>query len=342
MSGIGDKIDKNEYNALVNSINTYMGNSTNTSSHALATNGYGQTINALGVSESDKISVEQYGRVITDMYNWYRHIYGSNPPTNYGGWPNNVGLDKIIDSSTSVNDNGPSRPFTRWAGLISTLASNRYVIPAAAVATTTNHSNVSYAGTWSGSATCIVSVSWPTARDARHFFNSGGQIQFTSALSTTSFSAQDASWASLLSVAGTQSFGGQTPASGGTPVDGSNWFRCGSTYQNPFYTASASSPYTANYYRIYARTPGINNSTGTASSIEFTLFFNDGHVGLGGPPAQGSAGSNTYGPDVVGPASLQIATTSRKASGFISLYPSGSQGFNIITPAVSVGAITVS
>ena len=342
MSGIGDKIDKNEYNALVNSINTYMGNSTNTSSHALATNGYGQTINALGVSESDKISVEQYGRVITDMYNWYRHIYGSNPPTNYGGWPNNVGLDKIIDSSTSVNDNGPSRPFTRWEGLISTLASNRYVIPAAAVATTTNHSNVSYAGTWSGSATCIVSVSWPTARDARHFFNSGGQIQFTSALSTTSFSAQDASWASLLSVAGTQSFGGQTPASGGTPVDGSNWFRCGSTYQNPFYTASASSPYTANYYRIYARTPGINNSTGTASSIEFTLFFNDGHVGLGGPPAQGSAGSNTYGPDVVGPASLQIATTSRKASGFISLYPSGSQGFNIITPAVSVGAITVS
>jgi|TARA_B110000285_G_scaffold128296_1_gene144556 hypothetical protein len=342
MSGIGDKIDKNEYNALVNSINTYMGNSTNTSSHALATNGYGQTINALGVSESDKISVEQYGRVITDMYNWYRHIYGSNPPTNYGGWPNNVGLDKIIDSSTSVNDNGPSRPFTRWAGLISTLASNRYVIPAAAVATTTNHSNVSYAGTWSGSATCIVSVSWPTARDARHFFNSGGQIQFTSALSTTSFSAQDASWASLLSVAGTQSFGGQTPASGGTPVDGSNWFRCGSTYQNPFYTASASSPYTANYYRIYARTPGINNSTGTASSIEFTLFFNDGHVGLGGPPAQGSVGSNTYGPDVVGPASLQIATTSRKASGFISLYPSGSQGFNIITPAVSVGAITVS
>lgn len=342
MSGIGDKIDKNEYNALVNSINTYMGNSTNTSSHALATNGYGQTINALGVSESDKISVEQYGRVITDMYNWYRHIYGSNPPTNYGGWPNNVGLDKIIDSSTSVNDNGPSRPFTRWAGLISTLASNRYVIPAAAVATTTNHSNVSYAGTWSGSATCIVSVSWPTARDARHFFNSGGQIQFTSALSTTSFSAQDASWASLLSVAGTQSFGGQTPATGGTPVDGSNWFRCGSTYQNPFYTASASSPYTANYYRIYARTPGINNSTGTASSIEFTLFFNDGHVGLGGPPAQGSVGSNTYGPDVVGPASLQIATTSRKASGFISLYPSGSQGFNIITPAVSVGAITVS
>jgi hypothetical protein len=342
MSGIGDKIDKNEYNALVNSINTYMGNSTNTSSHALATNGYGQTINALGVSESDKISVEQYGRVITDMYNWYRHIYGSNPPTNYGGWPNNVGLDKIIDSSTSVNDNGPSRPFTRWAGLISTLASNRYVIPAAAVATTTNHSNVSYAGTWSGSATCIVSVSWPTARDARHFFNSGGQIQFTSALSTTSFSAQDASWASLLSVAGTQSFGGQTPATGGTPVDGSNWFRCGSTYLNPFYTASASSPYTANYYRIYARTPGINNSTGTASSIEFTLFFNDGHVGLGGPPAQGSVGSNTYGPDVVGPASLQIATTSRKASGFISLYPSGSQGFNIITPAVSVGAITVS
>ena len=60
MSGIGDKIDKNEYNALVNSINTYMGNSTGT-----PLNGYGQSINALGVSESVKITVEQYGRVIT-------------------------------------------------------------------------------------------------------------------------------------------------------------------------------------------------------------------------------------------------------------------------------------
>jgi len=342
MSGIGDKIDKNEYNNLVNVMNLYMGNSTNTSSHAYARNGYGQAINALGVSESDKITIEQYGRVITDLYNWYRHIYGSNPPSNYGGWPNNVGLNKIIDSSNSTDDAGPSRPFNRWSQLLVPLLNNKNIVPPAAVATTTNHSNVSYAGTWAGSATCVVSVSWPTAQQARHFFNSGGQIQFTSALTATSGSAQDASWASLLSVAGTQSFGGQTPATGGTPADGYNWFRCQSTYQQPFYTATASSPYTANYYRIYARTPGVTNSLGTASSIEFTLFFNDGHVGLGGPPAQGSVGSNTYGPDVVGPASLQVATTSRKASGFISLYPSGSTGFNITTPTVSVGAITVS
>ena len=72
-----------------------------------------------------------------------------------------------------------------------------------------------------------------------------------------------------------------------------------------------------------------------------TAVYNDNHIGLGGPPAQGSIGSGSYGPDTVGPASLYLQTVTRKAVGSINLYPSGSQGFNIQTPSVTVGGFVV-
>jgi hypothetical protein len=341
MTTVHATISRGDYNQLYTRLEQVIG----TSDGADRLYGWGQTMNSSGVGVSDKVSVEEYGRLITDMYNAYRHIYGSNPPTNWGSWPNNISTSQKIKANTVTNDaTYNTQPHVRWNNLITALEAAKYTIPPAAVASSTTHTNGVYTGTWTTSAQIIVTFSWPTAADARHFFNSGGQIQLTSSLSSISGSDQDASWTSLLQTASTQSFGGQQPATGINPNDNGNFFRCTNVYSTPWYSAVASSPYNANFYRLYARTPSVlDNSSGDANVLEMTAVYNDDHVGLGGPsetgtPTQPSGG---FGPDIVGPASLYLQTVTRKATGTINLYPTGSQGFNIQTPSVTVGGFVV-
>lgn len=341
MTTVHATISRGDYNQLYTRLEQVIG----TSDGADRLYGWGQTMNSSGVGVSDKVSVEEYGRLITDMYNAYRHIYGSNPPTNWGSWPNNISTSQKIKANTVTNDaTYNTQPHVRWNNLITALEAAKYTIPPASVASSTTHTNGVYTGTWTTSAQIIVTFSWPTAADARHFFNSGGQIQLTSSLSSISGSDQDASWRSLLQTASTQSFGGQQPATGVDPNDNGNFFRCTNVYSTPWYSAVASSPYNANFYRLYARTPSVlDNSSGDANVLEMTAIYNDDHVGLGGPsetgtPTQPSGG---FGPDTVGPASLYLQTVTRKATGTINLYPTGSQGFNIQTPSVTVGGFVV-
>ena len=341
MTTVHATISRGDYNQLYTRLEQVIG----ISDGADRLYGWGQTMNSSGVGVSDKVSVEEYGRLITDMYNAYRHIYGSNPPTNWGSWPNNISTSQKIKANTVTNDaTYNTQPHVRWNNLINALEAAKYTIPPAAVASSTTHTNGVYTGTWTTSAQIIVTFSWPTAADARHFFNSGGQIQLTSSLSSISGSDQDASWRSLLQTASTQSFGGQQPATGVDPNDNGNFFRCTNVYSTPWYSAVASSPYNANFYRLYARTPNVlDNSSGDANVLEMTAIYNDDHVGLGGPsetgtPTQPSGG---FGPDTVGPASLYLQTVTRKATGTINLYPTGSQGFNIQTPSVTVGGFVV-
>jgi hypothetical protein len=342
MTTVHATISRNDYNALYTRLEQVMGPADGTVLY-----GWGQTMNAAGVSEGQKVSVEEYGRLITDMYNAYRHIYGSNPPTNWGSWPNDISASQKIKANTLTNDGTyNTQPYRRWNDLIIALEAAKYTIPPAAVASSTTHSNaVSPTGTWSTSAQVLVTFTWSSALAARHFFNSGGQIQLTSSFSSISGSAQDASWRSLLQTASTQTFGGQQPAAGVNPNDNGNFYRCTNVYSTPWYTAIASSPYNANYYRLYARTPGVlDNSSGSAYQLEMSAVYNDDHVGLGGPSTSGTPqqGPGTYGPDTVGPGSLYLQTVTRKAVGTINLYPTGSQAFNIETPAVTPGGYVLS
>lgn len=341
MTTVHATISRGDYNALYTRLEQVIG----PSDGADRLYGWGQTMNASGVGVSDKVSVEEYGRLITDMYNAYRHIYGSNPPTNWGSWPNNISTSQKIKANTVTNDaTYNTQPYVRWNDLIIALEAAKYTIPPAAVASSTTHTNAVYTGTWTTSAQVLITFSWPTAADARHYFNSGGQIQLTSSLNSISGSNQDASWRSLLQTAATQSFGGQQPATGVNPNDNGNFFRCTNVYSTPWYQAVASSPYNANFYRLYARTPGVlDNSDGSAFILEMAVVFNDDHVGLGGPSATGTPTqpSGGFGPDTVGPATLAVQTVTRKATGTINLYPTGSQGFNIQTPSVTVGGFVV-
>jgi hypothetical protein len=139
---------------------------------------------------------------------------------------------------------------------------------------------------------------------------------------------QNIAWTSILSTAGTRSFGGNTPASGTTPSDAQNFYRLTNSYQ-VWYTATGSSPYGANSYRISARCNVANNTTGTANSVDFLLEFIDNYTDTGGIPNPPPTD------DVDGIFSVSASTL--YATGI--MIPTGTGNFVVESPTVTVSGI---
>jgi hypothetical protein len=168
-----------------------------------------------------------------------------------------------------------------------------------------------------------VTVTFTTAAKARAFFNSGGEIRFTSTRTggTTvgSIASQNNAWTTLLTSIGTVGFGGQKPNSGLEPNDGLNYYRLSNVLQ-PWINISASTPYSANTFKISAKTVGVvDNSSGTATSLEFLVEWVDGHLG----------GTNPDGVD----GTLNLAVASLESSGV--LQPSGAGTFAVESPTIT-------
>jgi hypothetical protein len=140
---------------------------------------------------------------------------------------------------------------------------------------------------------------------------------------------QNTAWTSILSTAGTRSFGGNTPGTGTTPSDAQNFYRLTNSYQ-VWYTATGSSPYGANSYRISAKCNAVNNTTGIATSVDLLLEFIDNYTDPGPEPspAPGDAVDGT----------LSFVVSEVKASG--TMQPSGT--FSVTSPSYSLSAISLS
>jgi hypothetical protein len=179
---------------------------------------------------------------------------------------------------------------------------------------------------WASLLTVNVTVTFTSAAKARYFFNSGGEIRFAPSRAGGTISNQNTSWSNILSsaTAAVPAFGGNKPGTGLSPLDGQNFYRLTSSFSgSPWYSISGSSPYGSNVFRIYARCPGVaNNSTGTATSIEFKIEFVDNYTDPG-PPAPGDSIDGTF----------QIDITTLEAIGALLPLPLGN--WSIESPTVS-------
>lgn len=149
---------------------------------------------------------------------------------------------------------------------------------------------------WSNEISCILTVSFPAttatatttaasaADNARYFFNSGGEVRIQSSRTPGRTDAQNNEWTAMLSSGENFRFGVQFPLSGFFPLNGGNFYRLTTSFQQVFARAS-SGIYAANRYVIEARS-NVNNSAGDATLIEFRIRFIGGYVdpGPGGTP----------------------------------------------------------
>lgn len=324
MAGVNTKILASDYNAIQADIEQILGTGS-------GQYGYGQTVFSSQVTTSDVVTVNEYAALRYDIINAYKHLFNATPPN----------VDAKILGET-IRYSNTDEPINYWANVTNSIETNRRNLAVAGQRSTTNHGTETFTGTWGANSTpqlyCNVTVEFLTSENARFFFNSGGSINFTSSRTGGSTTAQNTSWTSLLSTAGTRTFGGNTPGTGVNPNDGTNWFRMSNTPQE-WSSVVASSPYALNEWNILANTgDGVSdNSSGSSRIINFDIYWLDNHVALGGPSATGSpVQPGGFGPDAVdGTISLTVQTI--EAAGVLD--PVGSGNFEVETPTVTIGTI---
>jgi hypothetical protein len=313
---LSKKIQMVDYNSIQSDVASVIG-------LGAADFGYGQTQLSSQVTEASRVTVNEWSNLRYDIINAWVHQFGSLPS------PVTAVEGQLVKANSGTS------PYTSYRTFASVLVANRFGVHSSQAITRTGPSAGVfwssqqtwpgvYGASWTTKIQSTVTVTFTTANKARGFFNSGSEIRFISSISGGATSQQNASWNTLLNSVGTVAFGGVKPSPVTEPNDGQNYYRLSSTFQY-FYTASSTSPYSANIYRIAARTPSVSdNSTGTASTIEFLVEWLDSHPGA-------AAYDSVDG-------TITLSANTLEASG--TLAPSGTGTFSVETPTITVGSIT--
>lgn len=244
--------------ALATDVSTPYGTGVSVMGTGSVTRGYGQTTFGVGKSVGDTITANDFNNIRYDLLNASAHQNGSAAALTLAG---NV-------TGGIINSTDPNA-FIPYAA---TIDSDRFNCHSSRKSTAAAGGN-SRASSWASSLSAVYALTFSSADQARYFWNGGGRIRFASSRTGGAATAQNTSWSSLLSSAGTQEFGGSS-------VYG--W----STGNSSLYSIFSSAPYASNTYNISAST-NVNNSSGAASIFYFTLTWSDPYVdpSPGEPPA---------------------------------------------------------
>ena len=310
---VNDKISKDDYNDLYDIVNDILGTGSGNT-------GYGQVLQSSPVTESNKITPNEWNNLANDIKSIGAHQSGTTPS---------------LPSATAHNIikfNSTTEPYDRYLNVANNfgLLANRFAVGPLRF-TTENKDSQSREFSWKDEVECTITIEFDTVDEARFFFNSGGQILINSSRSggtttgnSSTIAAQNQSWTDLLDAAGIIGFGGNNPGTGTTPLNARNFYRCTNTFQT-YSTVTDSSPYGQNDWFLQARTPGVaTNDNGTARILEIKSIWNDGHVPIGRATVDGVDGT------------LSIFVQTKEAFG--NLTPSGT--FSVSSPTVTYTDIT--
>jgi len=318
---VNDIITQAEYNNIRNKVIGVLGTGSGNS-------GYGQPLNSTAVALGTRVTINEYANLRFDIINAWVHQVGSAPTT------------VTVAVGNTVRFSAVDAPVTTYDALADTLIANRFNLgagqSAVAIPASSPRSRTYTGGgdIWNSSISCTIDVQWPSANAARFFWNSGGQIRITSSRSGGSGTTQNTQWTSILSSAGTQSFGGNAPAT--------NWYTLTNSFQQ-YYTLAGSSPYGSNSYNLLARvTDTANNSSGAAANSQFLVQFVDNYVDPGIAALPPSTPTQTatpadFPPDDSVDGTFSIAVSLVYATGV--LVPSGFGNFTVTQPTVTFGPL---
>jgi len=262
--------------------------------------GYGQTTFGATKNVGDTITANDFNNIRYDLLNASAHQNGSAAALSLAG---NL-------AGNIINSTDPDA-FIPYA---STVDTNRFTCHSSRKSTASAGNN-SRTSSWASSVSTTYTLNFSSADQARYFWNGGGRIRFASSRTGGAASAQNTSWSSLLTSAGTQEFGGVAVYGWGT----------GST---SLYSISSSAPYASNTYAISV---SLNAAIGSATAFNFVLTWSDPYTdpSPGNPPA----------PEDIVDGTLAYTVEVTTPTGGHALTPSGTwTSYNYAT--FSAGAIT--
>lgn len=320
-----DKISKDDYNDIQADIAAIMGTGS-------VNRGYGQRVLSSPVTESDRVTVNEYSALRYDIINAYKHINNSNPS----------GVDDKVEGE-SIRFNASDEPVSYWNAVVSDIDNNRLTHVPSGQRASLNIGGDDYIDTWGYTGNeepynrglqATIILEWPTAEQARHFWNAGAFVTITSSRNGGSITPQNSDWTTLLNNIDFE-FSASSPSTGLNPNNGSNWFRCSNSFQK-IYTLSGSSPYGSNEFEVWSRCDVADNSNGSAKRLELMLRWNDDHDPQGLPPSSPTpvpSDLNTEGPDYVD-GTLRYDAVAYYASGLLT--PGSAGAFTVQPPTVFI------
>jgi hypothetical protein len=300
---LGTNVFASQYVAIQNKAESMIGT-------GAGTLGYGQTVQSSDVFSGNLITKAQWDLIKFDIINIKFHQDGTIPPVV------NVSVGDPIGF-------GPSSPNTNYDIILNDALAKRFLI-AGSQSIVAAKASQTYSTPWSTQAQATLTVTFVDAAQGRYFFNSGGKIRFTSSLVGAAISPQITAWVNFLNSVGAQGFGADTDPT-------VNYYTLTNSYQI-YYQNFLSSSYSANSYKLEARTNVANNSTGTATQLELRVTLLDSYI-----DPDVATGASFLPNDVVN-GTLTIAVSELKASG--QLQPSGT--FSITSPSYSLSSISAS
>lgn len=238
------------------------------------------------------------------------------------------GSTTILTPGTNVNISGvtSSQPYNYLDSVISELTtlSNRFKVatlvePPALIQ---KEGLVSFIN----AATVAVDVIFENSNKARWFFNSGGEIYFTTAFSPSITNDQNFAWRDFLNTASLT-----PPKIRGNPSDTINFYNLTEAPQTLYEIANSS---TAAYdaklkWRIDVSTPGVtNNNSGTARIVRFSVIYEDQYVD---PPITGGQQPSEFPPSDLVTGTITL-TVRKKTSTFLNI-PAGAGEFQVDGPS---------
>ena len=291
-AGTGLIIEAVDYNTIRTKIIGIMGTGAGQS-------GYGQTLLSSSIAFGNTVTKAQWDNLRFDIFNARLHQDGLSPTivTATSGQPVRYGAGHPNNQYNTQADTAIANKFNIGTG--------QFVIESATSATRTT--------AWNSSLTATVTVTFSTADQARHFFNSGSKIRCASSRTGGTASPQNSSWSNILDTAGTVAFGGNTSVL--------NFYNLTNSYQT-FFNLSSSAPYTANQYRIEVVSNIADNTIGGATTLTFRVTYTD---------------SYSSSPDTVD-GTLILTVDELRASG--TLQPLGTGPFVITRPGYSISGIS--
>jgi hypothetical protein len=395
-AGFEDKImSVADYNDIQAKVRKVLGSSESSD----PTFGWGQLVQSSPVSEGQRFGITEWNRLRFDIVNSWAHIFNVTPSLS------------IAELNAIIRGDPNDAPYSQYDTFANNLSTNRFLMNASQGSTVINTSTQTtwpgvYGSKWKTRISAIINVSFTSAQQARHFFNSGSEIRlfserFGGVTAPTPGFIQNDSWSSLLASAGTVFFSAistdninsvtastTTSNSGaqntlrfstdnvlnvveGMIVSGTNVgsgryvisktinlnvatitlnsntqgvvasatsitfldtspinFYNLTNYYRTFYNISASSPYARNRYTIMVKSNVADNSTGTATSLDFLIQFSDDYQDF---PENDP--DNPLPEDGVD-GTIRIFLTTFEPLGIF--LPAGSGNFQVVSPTVTI------
>lgn len=265
MSGQNTLILANDYNVIQSKIALLMGSGSGTT-------GYGQSLASSQVGQSDKITVSQWNNLRNDIVRCRQHqtgtTIGSLAPEDVG-YVSGTNLP-IPTTSKQVKETWRSA----YLAMATDCETNKLTAPPPSSEATRADLVAQQIRTtqWNGRITQTVVVTFPTSDDARYFFNSGGQIEFSADRSGGSAGLKNVTWTTMLTNMGTIKMNYDATVCSGTGFPSSiGWYDLTDSDNLIFEKDAPSGAYAPNKYFIYARV----NSTLDRRIAYFTIWFAD-------------------------------------------------------------------